>query len=97
MGSSDNYSLFSEGRHAIPVVCGEGEAVKSGGIATLGIDYYKLGVQTGEMAADILSGKAKPQDMPIQAQKDFDVIVNFESAKKIGLTIPKEILDKAKK
>ena len=81
----------------IPVVCGEGEAVKSGGIATLGIDYYKLGVQTGEMAADILSGKAKPQDMPIQAQKDFDVIVNFESAKKIGLTIPKEILDKAKK
>ena len=49
------------------------------------------------MAADILNGKAKPQDMAIQAQKDFDIIVNFESAKKIGLTIPKEILDKAKK
>ena len=49
------------------------------------------------MAADILSGKAKPQDMAIQAQKEFEVIVNLESAKKIGLTIPKEILDKAKK
>lgn len=81
----------------IPVVCGEGEAVKSGGIATLGIDYYKLGVQTGEMAADILNGKAKPADMPIQAQKQFDVIVNHESAKRIGLTIPEEILKSAKK
>lgn len=67
------------------------------GIATLAIDYYKLGVQTGEMAADILSGKAKPQDMPIQAQKEFKVIVNEENAKKIGLAIPKEILKKTVK
>jgi putative ABC transport system substrate-binding protein len=49
------------------------------------------------MAADILSGKAKPQDMPIQSQKEFNVIINEENAKKIGLTIPKDILDKAVK
>jgi putative ABC transport system substrate-binding protein len=49
------------------------------------------------MAADILSGKAKPQDMPIQSQKEFNIIINEENAKKIGLTIPKEILDKAAK
>lgn len=41
----------------LPVICGEGGMVKSGGLATLGIDYYKLGVQTGEMAADILMVK----------------------------------------
>ena len=81
----------------LPVICGEGEAVKSGGVATLGIDYYKLGKQSGEMAADILSGKAKPQDMPIQSQKEFNVIINEENAKKIGLTIPEDILDKAVK
>ena len=52
----------------LPVVSGWDDA---NGIATIAIDYYKLGVQTGEMAADILSGKAKPQDMPIQTQNEF--------------------------
>ena len=66
--------------------------VKSGGLATLGIDYYKLGVQTGEMAADILNGKAKPSEMPIQAQKDFQVLINKKEAQKIGLTIPEDVL-----
>lgn len=80
----------------LPVICGEGGMVKAGGTATLGVDYYKLGVQTGEMAADILNGKSKPADMAIQAQKDFDIIVNLEGAKKIGLTIPEEVLKKAK-
>ena len=78
----------------LPVVSGWDDA---NGVATIAIDYYKLGVQTGEMAADILSGKAKPQDMPIQTQNEFTVIVNEANAKKIGLTIPKEILDKVAK
>lgn len=75
----------------IPVIAGEGGMVKAGGVATLGLDYYKLGKQSGEMAADILSGKSKPQDMPIQTQKEFAVIINEENAKKIGLTIPQDI------
>lgn len=78
----------------LPVVSGWDDA---NGIATIAIDYYKLGVQTGEMAADILSGKAKPADMPIQTQNEFTVVVNEANAKKIGLTIPKEILDKVAK
>ncbi len=81
----------------LPVICGEGGMVRSGGVATLGLDYYKLGVQTGEMAADILSGKAKPAEMPIQAQKEFTVIINEANAKKIGLTLPEELLKKASK
>ena len=78
----------------LPVVSGWDDV---NGIATIAIDYYKLGVQTGEMAADILSGKANPQDMAIQTQNEFTVIVNEANAKKIGLTIPKEILDKVAK
>ena len=80
----------------IPVITGEGGMVKGGGLATVGIDYYKLGFQTGLMAADILDGKIKPQDMGIQAQTEFAVLVNEEAAKKMGITIPKDILDKAK-
>lgn len=76
----------------LPVICGEGGMVRAGGTATLGVDYYKLGVQTGEMAADILSGKAKPAEMPIQAQKDFTVLVNETAAKNIGLTLPADVV-----
>lgn len=80
----------------IPVFCGESGMLKAGGVATLGIDYYKLGLQTGEMAADILSGKAKPQDMAIQSQKTFTVTLNEEAIKKLGLTIPDDIRKEAK-
>lgn len=80
----------------IPVFCAEAGMLKSGGVATLGIDYYKLGFQTGEMAADILSGKAKPQDMAIQSQKTFTVTLNEDAIKKLGLTIPDEIRKEAK-
>lgn len=76
----------------LPVICGEGGMVKAGGLATLGVDYYKLGVQTGEMAADILSGKSKPADMAIQAQKDFKVIINMKEADKLGIKIPEDVL-----
>lgn len=81
----------------LPVICGDAGSVKSGGVATFGIDYYKLGVQTGGMAADILSGKSKPADMPIQAQTEFNIVINEDNAKKIGLTIPEDVLKKAVK
>lgn len=80
----------------IPVFCGEGGMTKAGGVATLGIDYYQLGFQTGMMAADILSGKSKPQDMAIQAQKEFKLIINEEQVKKLHLTIPAKIAKQAK-
>ena len=79
----------------IPVICGESGPVKEGGLATLGVDYYKLGFQSGEMAADILAGKAKPADMPIQPQKDFKVLLNMKTAEKIGLKLPEALLKDA--
>ena len=76
----------------LPVICGEGGMVKAGGVATLGVDYYKLGFQAGEMAADILGGKSKPADMAIQAQKEFKAMVNVKEAEKIGLKVPEYVL-----
>ena len=76
----------------LPVICGEGGMVKAGGVATLGVDYYKLGFQAGEMAADILGGKSKPADMAIQAQKEFKAMVNVKEAEKIGLKVPEDVL-----
>ena len=77
----------------LPVFLGDEAPVRSGG-ATAGasVDFYKLGFQAGEMAADILSGKAKPADMPIGFQKDVKVIINKKSAEAIGLKIPADLL-----
>ena len=78
-----------------PVICGEPNMVKAGGLATYGIDYYKLGVQTVLMAADILEGKAKPADMAIQLAKDLKVTVNKANAAALGITIPDDVLNGA--
>lgn len=77
------------------VICGEPNMVKAGGLITYGIDYYSLGLQTGRMAADILEGKAKPADMPIQMAKDLKVTVNKKDAATLGITIPDDLLKDA--
>ena len=76
----------------IPVICGEGEVVKNGALATVGIDYYKLGLQTGAMAARILKGEAKAQDMSIEALKEMKTTVNETTAKKLGIKLPEVVL-----
>ena len=76
----------------LPIMCGEENMAKAGGLATLGVDYYKLGIVSGEMAADILQGKSKPQDMAIRGQKDFKALINMKVANKIGIKIPEDVL-----
>ena len=78
----------------LPIICGEPNMVKAGGLATYGIDYYKLGVQTGHMAADILEGK-KPGSMPIEMAKDLKITVNKKNAALLGITIPEDVLKDA--
>lgn len=79
----------------IPVVCGEVAMLDGGGLLTLGVDYYELGKQAGEMAADILDGKSNPAEMAIQHQKEFSFDVNPELAEELGITIPDEMLEKS--
>ncbi len=80
----------------VPVIIGDETMAKNGGTAGTTVNYYKLGFQSGEMAADILSGKSKPADMPIRLQDDVNVIINKEAAQAMGLSIPVE-LNKATK
>ena len=79
----------------IPVIVGADIMVRDGALASLSVDYYRLGIQTGELAADILDGRVKPQDAPIQHQKDLAVVINRKSAETLGIRIPDEIAGKA--
>lgn len=74
----------------IPVIAGESSVVDKGGLGTIGINYKKLGQQTGEMALKVLKG-AKPADMPIESQKEFDTVINKTNAALLGVTIPDDL------
>jgi putative ABC transport system substrate-binding protein len=78
--------------HKIPLAVGEGGMVLGGGTFTLSINYFNLGVQTGEMAAAILRGEAKVSEMPIQRQTDFEYVIKKTFADAIELEIPEDLL-----
>lgn len=75
----------------LPVFAGEGGMARNGCTASIAIDYYELGKIAGDMAADILQGKSKPQDMGIQFQRQFKTIFNETSIKNLNLKIPQEL------
>ncbi len=81
----------------IPLIAAEGDSVKNGAVITYGLDYEKLGYQTGEMAVRILKGEAKPETMPVEAQKDPKLYVNEAAAQRMGVTVPADLLSSATK
>ena len=80
--------------NGIPVICGEEGMVGKGGLATYGIDYYKLGRLTGEQAVRIIKDNAQTASMPIEylPEDEYSLTVNEDVAKQLGIEIPKELL-----
>lgn len=80
----------------IPVINAEEGQVLNGGTITLSINYRKLGVQTGAMAAKILLEGASPATMSVkvQGEEDWSVVVNEEVLAIIGLELPQSIKDR---
>ena len=80
----------------IPIIGAESGSVKSGAVACMGIDYYKLGYQTGLCAVDIINGK-KPQDTPITLLNEMQLTINTDAVKKLNITIPQDLEAAAEK
>jgi len=79
----------------IPLIVGEEGGVRAGSLATVGIDYYELGRQTGRMALKIIKGEAQAETMPVETQEDTRLIINANAAKAMGVEIPAELRDAA--
>lgn len=75
----------------IPVYGSEIEQVKKGCVASVGIDYFELGVKTGKMAAKILKGEAKAVDMDYETISEYKTYVNNDVLKVFGITLPEDI------
>ncbi|AGB40829.1 ABC-type uncharacterized transport system, periplasmic component [Halobacteroides halobius DSM 5150] len=80
----------------LPLVVGDNNSVKAGALATLGINYYKLGRQTGQMAVKILEG-TKPSQIPVERIKEANLMVNLKAAKKMDINLPDKLIKQAKK
>lgn len=70
--------------------------VKDGGLATVGLSQYDLGVETGKMAAAVLSGRSKPASTPIRYLRKGHLVLNLKKAKDLHITIPQNLVKTAK-
>ena len=70
--------------------------VSAGILMSYGPDPVKLFARMGNYVGKILDG-AKPEDLPVERPSEFDLVLNLQTAEKINLTIPPEILLQATK
>lgn len=71
----------------IPVFGSEVEQVANGCLASVGIEYTDLGIQTGKMAAKILKGEATAEEMQFELISECGLYVNNAVAANLGITL----------
>lgn len=79
----------------IPVYGSEIEQVELGCVAGAGLDYVQLGIQTGKMAAQILTGEATCADLPYETIENYGLYVNSSALTEMGLTLPYDVAQTA--
>lgn len=78
----------------IPVFAGDGDSVKRGAVATVGLDYQNVGRLTGQLAAKVLRG-ASPGSLPVVLVTDTKPVINASAARFFGVRVPEDLLKTA--
>jgi len=81
-------------KHRLPTLFLFRAHVEAGGLMSYGTDLMELYRRAGGYVDKILKG-AKPADLPIEQPTKFELVINLNTAKALGLTIPKELLLRA--
>ena len=83
--------------YKIPIIGENTEMVKKGALLSVSAEYYRMGFSGGRIASELLKGEKKPFEIPITKQMDPDWIVNMSVAKELGIVLPNDIWQKARK
>jgi putative ABC transport system substrate-binding protein len=78
----------------LPSVYYNRDAVDAGGLMYYGADLTDSYRRVASYVDRILKG-AKPADLPVERPTKFELVINLETAKQIGLTIPQSVLGRA--
>src|SRR5262249_31716252 len=78
-------------RHGIPVTYSSREFPQAGGLMSYGANLADAFRQAGAYAGRILRG-AKPADLPVVQSSKFELVINHETARMLGLTVPPPLL-----
>ncbi|MBU0566591.1 ABC transporter substrate-binding protein [bacterium] len=84
--------------NSIPLFAGDIPSVEKGAIATYGVNYYKIGRATGELAARLLKNRGElPGAIPVTVESKSDLIINLKAAKVQNIEIPEDLIKQASK
>jgi putative tryptophan/tyrosine transport system substrate-binding protein len=88
---SRNQLVTLAARHAVPTIYDRRAYAVAGGLVSYGTHYLAGYRQLGIYTAKILDG-AKPADLPVEQSTKFELVINFKTAKALGLDIPAKLL-----